>query len=288
MQDFLHQLASGIVSGSFYGGFALALVMVHRATGHLNFAQGEMATLTAFLAFTALQLGLPFWLAALIASVVAFFLGAITEALIMRPFATKAQIRLVIVTIGLFMLLNGSSGFIFGFSTQTVPSPFPDSWASDYLSAHDTGSLIVVGAMVVVLFVVFRFTEFGLAMKAAALNPTSSRLVGINVELMRAIGWGIAGIIGNIVGLLVAPAIFLEPNMLLGVLVYGFAAALVGGIDNPWGAAVGGIIVGVAENLVGAYVVGTELKLSVALSLIILVLLLRPQGIFGHRSVKRV
>jgi branched-chain amino acid transport system permease protein len=195
----------------------------------------------------------------------------------------------VIVTIGLFMLLNGSSGFLFGYSAVPMESPFAQlPIASTYLSAHETGALIVIALLVLGLLAVFRFTRFGLAMRAAAVNPTSARLVGVNVAWVRAAGWGIAGAIGTTIGLLVAPIFFLEPNLMLGVLVYGFAAALVGGIDSSWGAVAGGILVGVIENLAGAYLVGTELKLTVALTIIILVLLVRPAGLFGRHVVRRV
>lgn len=289
MDGLVYQLASGLVAGSLYGGFALALVMVHRATGSLNFAQGEMATFATFVAFLLLSLGIPFWAAAAASLIVSFAAGALTEIALIRPLGRQSQLRLVIVTIGLFMLFNGSVGFTFGYSAVPMASPF-NGWvpSTKYFSAHQIGSLAVVYGMVVGLYLLFRFTEFGLAMRAAAVNPVSARLVGVNVDLVRAVGWGVAAVIGTVIGLLVAPVFFLEPNLMLGILVYGFAAGLVGGIDNPWGAVAGGVLVGVIENLAGAYVVGTDLKLTVALTLIIAILLLRPAGLFGSTVVKRV
>ena len=138
------------------------------------------------------------------------------------------------------------------------------------------------------LYVFLRFTKVGLAMRASAENPVSSRLAGIPVSLMLSLGWGLSALIGAVAGLMVAPVVFLEPNMMGGVLIYAFAAALLGGIDNPWGAVAGGLIVGVVENLAGTYLVGTELKLTLALVLIVAVLLVRPSGLFGRKLVARV
>jgi branched-chain amino acid transport system permease protein len=289
MEGLLHQLASGLVSGAYYGGFALALVMVHRATGHINFAQGEMATFATFVALSAALAGFPLFVAAAIALAASAVIGAAVEIALIKPLGEKAPLRLVIVTIGLFMFLNGSSGFLFGYAAVPMDSPFAGlPIGNKYMSAHEIGSLGVIFALVLILFAIFRFTKFGLAMRAAAVNPTSARLVGVNVDLVRAVGWAAAAMIGTVVGLLVAPVFFIEPNLMLGVLVYGFAAALVGGINNPWGAVVGGILVGILENLAGAYLVGTELKLTVALSIIIAVLLIKPSGLFGKSVVRRV
>lgn len=289
MEGLLYQVAAGLVAGAYYGGFALALVMVHRATGHINFAQGEMATFATFTALSMMLAGFSFVVAALVAIAASVVLGALVEITLIKQLGEKSALRLVIVTIGIFMFLNGSSGFLFGYSAVPMESPFSRlPIGTKYLSAHEVGSLLVIATLVLVLFAVFRFTRFGLAMRAAAVNPTSARLVGINVDLVRAVGWGAAAAIGTTIGLLVAPVFFLEPNLMLGVLVYGFAAALVGGIDNPWGAIAGGVLVGVIENLAGAYLVGTELKLTVALSIIIVVLLVRPAGLFGRTIVRRV
>ena len=139
-----------------------------------------------------------------------------------------------------------------------------------------------------VLFVFFRFTSLGLAMRAAAYNPISSRLVGVRVDLMLALGWGIAAALGAVAGMMVAPIVYLDPNMMSGILLYGFAGALLGGIDSPAGAVAGGLLLGVVENLAGAYVVGTDLKLTLALVIIVGVLIVRPSGLFGKTVVSRV
>jgi branched-chain amino acid transport system permease protein len=156
------------------------------------------------------------------------------------------------------------------------------------MSAHEVGAIFVALVMVALLFSFFRFTPLGLAMRASAQNANSSRLVGISVGRMLMLGWGLAGAIGAVAGMMVAPVVFLDPNMMTGVLLYAFAGALIGGIDNPVGAVLGGFIVGVLENLIGSYVVGTELKLSVALVLIVGVLIVRPSGLLGKKIVTRV
>ena len=156
------------------------------------------------------------------------------------------------------------------------------------MSAHEVGAIFVALVMVALLFSFFRFTPLGLAMRAAAQNANSSRLVGISVGRMLMLGWGLAGAIGAVAGMMVAPVVFLDPNMMTGVLLYAFAGALIGGIDNPVGAVLGGFIVGVLENLMGSYVVGTELKLTVALVLIVGVLIVRPSGLLGKKIVTRV
>jgi branched-chain amino acid transport system permease protein len=289
MEGLFYQLAAGLVAGAYYGGFALALVIVHRATGHINFAQGEMATFAAFIALSLTLAGFSFLLAALTAVAASVVLGALIEFTLIKRLGDKSALRVVIMTIGIFMFLNGSSGFLFGYTAVPIESPFARlPIGTKYLTAHEIGSLLVIMSLVLLLFVIFRYTKFGLAMRAAAVNPTSARLVGINVDLVRAAGWGAAAAIGAVIALLVAPVFFLEPNLMFGVLVYGFAAALVGGIDNPWGAVAGGVLVGIIENLAGAYIVGTELKLTVALSIIIVVLLFRPAGLFGKTIVRRV
>jgi branched-chain amino acid transport system permease protein len=156
------------------------------------------------------------------------------------------------------------------------------------ISGHDLGSIAVMLLVLAVLYSFLRFTPVGLAMRAAAQNPESARLVGIRVSWMLGLGWGLSAAIGAVAGMMVAPVVYLDPNMMGGILLYGFAAALLGGIDNPWGAVIGGFIVGVLENLLGAYVIGTELKLTVALVLIVTILTVKPNGLFGKTVVTRV
>ena len=200
------------------------------------------------------------------------------------------ELSVVVVFIGLLVIFHSLAGWLFGYTIKTFPSPFPaGAWyGSQLMSAHEVGAIFVALVMVALLFSFFRFTPLGLAMRAAAQNANSSRLVGISVGRMLMLGWGLAGAIGAVAGMMVAPVVFLDPNMMTGVLLYAFAGALIGGIDNPVGAVLGGFIVGVLENLMGSYVVGTELKLSVALVLIVGVLIVRPSGLLGKKIVTRV
>jgi branched-chain amino acid transport system permease protein len=290
MDGVLHQVFSGFANGCIYGSVALALVMIYQATHHLNFAQGEMATFSTFIAWALIQRGLPYWAAFALAVSISFVGGLAIQRLILRPFERAPVLTNVNVFIGLLLIFNAFSGWFFDYTVKAFPSPFPQEsfLRTAFFSSHEVGTFLVMMVVLLSLYAFFRFTPVGLAMRAAAQNPDSARLVGIRVSWMLAVGWGLAAAIGAIAGMMVAPIVFLDPNMMAGILLYGFAAALLGGINNPWGAAVGGFIVGVIENLAGAYVVGTELKLSVALVIIIVVLVTRPAGLFGKTVVTRV
>jgi branched-chain amino acid transport system permease protein len=290
MEGFLHQIFSGLANGCIYGSVALALVMIYQSTHHINFAQGEMATFSTFIAWALIQTGWPYW-AAFGATVAVSFIGGLgVQRIILRPVERAPVLTNVIVFIGLLFIFNSLSGWIFDHTIKAFPSPFPQksALATRYFSAHELGSVAVMLAVLLALYAFFRFTPVGLAMRAAAQNPESARLVGIRVSWMLAVGWGLAAAIGAVAGMMVAPVVFLDPSMMSGILLYGFAAALLGGIDNPWGAVIGGFLVGVLENLLGAYVIGTELKLTVALVLIVGTLTLMPDGLFGKRVVTRV
>ncbi|HSV54217.1 MAG TPA: branched-chain amino acid ABC transporter permease [Burkholderiaceae bacterium] len=290
MEAFLHQIFSGLANGCIYGSVALALVMIYQATHHINFAQGEMATFSTFIAWALIQKGWPYWGAFLATVAISFVGGLVIQRLMLRPVEKAPVLTNVIVFIGLLLIFNALAGWIFDHTLKAFPSPFPkDSpLATPFFSAHDLGSVAVMLCVLLALYAFFRFTPIGLAMRAAAQNPDSARLVGIRVSWMLALGWGLAAAIGAVAGMMVAPVVFLDPNMMSGILLYGFAAALLGGIDNPLGAVIGGFVVGVLENLLGAYVIGTELKLSVALVLIVGTLTLRPNGLFGKTVVTRV
>jgi branched-chain amino acid transport system permease protein len=290
MQALLHQILSGVANGGIYASVALALVMIYQSTHLVNFAQGEMAMFSTYIAWALLQAGLPYWVAFVLTLIFAFGAGVMIERIVLRPVARAPVLSVVVVFIGLLVILNSLAGWIFSYTIKNFPSPFPsDAWyGSTYLSSHEVGMVGVTLIMLVLVFAFFRYTPLGLAMRAAAQNPISARLVGIRVSWMLAFGWGLAGAIGAVAGMMAAPSLYLDPNMMSGVLLYGFAAALLGGIDNAWGAAVGGFIVGIAENLAGAYVVGTELKLTVALVIIVAVLVFRPAGLFGRQLTARV
>ncbi|MBS0592779.1 MAG: branched-chain amino acid ABC transporter permease [Proteobacteria bacterium] len=290
MEGFLLQVFAGLANGIIYGSVALALVMIFQATHHINFAQGEMATFSTFVAWWLMQQGWPYWGAFFFTVAVSFAGGLLVQRIILRPIEKAPVLTNVLVFIGLLLIFNALSGWLFDFTVKAFDSPFAkDSFLeTKYFSAHQVGSAGVLVAMLLLLFAFFRFTPIGLAMRAAAQNPDSARLVGIRVSWMLGLGWGLAAAIGAVAGMMVAPVVFLDPNMMGGILLYGFAAALLGGVDNPVGAVIGGFIVGVLENLLGAYVIGTELKLTVALVLIVATLTLKPAGLFGKKVVVRV
>jgi len=287
---FLHQLLSGIANGSIYASVAVALVMIFKATHHVNFAQGELAMFSTYVGWTMAQSGTPYWAAFLITLAFSFVAGVVIERLIIRRVEQSPVLTVVSVFIGLLVIVNSLAGWIFSYTIKVFPSPFPsDAWyAGVYLSAHEIGMIAVTLGVLGLVWLFFRFTSLGLAMRASAQNPLGSRLVGIRVGWMLALAWGLAGTLGAVAGMMAAPIVYLEPNMMSGIMLYSFAAALLGGIDNPWGAPIGGFIVGALENLAGAYVVPTNLKLGVALLVIVGVVTFKPSGLFGKTVVVRV
>ncbi len=290
MDGLLHQLVSGIASGSIYASVALALVMIYQATHHVNFAQGEMAMFSTYIALTLIQAGVPYWAAFCITVPVSFVIGAVIQRVLMEPLAKAPILASVGVFIGLLLTFNSIAGWIFTYTLKPFPTPFGEGKPlfGGFISRHELGSTAVTLVVLLSIWAFFRFTKLGLGMRAAAFNPVSSRLVGVPVDRMLALGWGLAASIGAIAGIMVAPVIFLDPNMMAGVLLYAFAGALLGGITNPLGAVIGGFLVGIIENLGGAYVVGTELKLTTALFIIVVVLTVKPAGLFGKTVVSRV
>jgi branched-chain amino acid transport system permease protein len=292
MERFLQVVVDGIADGSIYGTLALALVLIFRSTGIVNFAQGEMAMFATFVAWGLHDAGRPLWLALLGAFAVAFVGGMAIERLLIRPVEGAGPLPMVIVTLGLFVLVNAAAGWIWGFTNRGFPSIFPSGvvrLGGVELSIESLGVIAVLLAVVGLLGLLFQRTRLGLAMRAAALNPDSSRLVGIRVGRMLMLGWGLAALLGALAGVLVAPRLFLDVNMMGGVLVYAFAGAALGGFDSPLGAVVGSWIIGVTENLAGTYVsaIGADLKVLVPLAVIFVVLLARPSGLFGSPEVTR-
>jgi len=289
MDALLHQVLAGLATGGIYASLALALVMIYQATHLVNFAQGEMAMFTTYIAWSLIDAGVPYWAAFFLTVVFAFVLGVVIERVVIRPVEQAPVLAVVVVFIALLLILNSVTGWIYTYTIKTFPSPFPaQPIFGRYLSSHEFGAILVTLGVLALLYAFFRFTPLGLAMRAAAQNPESSRLVGIRVGWMLALGWGLAAAVGAVAGMMVAPIVYLDPNMMGGILLYAFAAALVGGIDSPVGAVIGGFVVGILENVLGAFVIGNELKLSVALVLIVGVLLFKPSGFFGKVHVTRV
>jgi branched-chain amino acid transport system permease protein len=291
--DFLQQVVAGLASGGIYASLALALVLIYRTTRVVNFAQGEMAMFTTFVAWTFMDHGLSFWPAFVLTLALAFVGGVAIERVVIRPVEGAPVLTVVIVTIGLALLLNGLASALWGSEVKSFKSAF-STRAIDVggvaVSVQDIGVIAVSIAIVLVLWAFFRFTKLGLALRAAAVNPDESRLVGIRVGWMLALGWGLAALLSAVAGMLVAPTVFLEPNMMRAILLYAFAAAVLGGMDSPVGAVVGGLAFGVIQNVVETYVdwIGATLRLPVALALLLVVLLVRPQGLFGRAAVRRV
>ncbi|MDX2203306.1 MAG: branched-chain amino acid ABC transporter permease [Hyphomicrobiaceae bacterium] len=301
MEQLIQQVASGLANGAIYACLALALVMIFVSTDHINFAQGELAMFSAFVCWQLMEWGVTFWLALPLVAAFSFLLGVGIERVVLRPLHSAPVLSIVVVFIGLLAIFHSMAGSIWGHTIKQFASPFPKvSFAgSGYIGPHQIGMIIVTLLLLFALFAFFRYTPIGLAMRAAAQNPVSARLAGIRVDMMLALGWGLAAAVGAVAGALVAPVVFLEPNMMASILLYGFAGALVGGISSPGGAVAGGFIVGVLENLVayfgnllekstGVYIVGNGEKLMVALIIVITVLTLKPSGLFGHVTVKRV
>jgi len=285
----IQQILTGLATGAVYASLALALVMIYQATESVNFAQGEMAMFSTYIAWSLAQAGMPFWLAFLLTVAISFAGGVLIERILIRPVETAPVLSQVIVFIGLLVIFNSTAGWLFTYTVQEFPSPFGDvPLVGGMITSSELGVIGVTLVVLALLYVFFRFTPLGFAMRAAAQNPGSARLVGIRVGWMLAIGWGLAAAVGAVAGIMVAPVLFLDPNMMSGVLLYAFAGALLGGISSPGGAVVGGLIVGVLENLVGTYLIATELKLTVALALIIIILVVKPSGLFGATMVKRV
>ncbi len=301
MDELAQQVASGLANGAIYALVALALVMIFVSTDHINFAQGEMAMFSTYLCWQLIQWGFGFWAALPLAALFSFVIGFAIERTVLRPLHDAPVLSIVVVFIGLLAIFHSLAGAIWSHTIKEFPSPFPRVTfaGSGYIGPHQIGMILVTFALLLALFAFFRLTPLGLAMRAAAQNPVSARLAGVRVDWLLALGWGLAAAIGAIAGAMVAPAVYLEPNMMAGILLYGFAGALVGGISSPGGAVAGGFIVGVLENLVaffgnllerqsGVYIIGNGEKLTVALIIVIAVLTLKPSGIFGRITIKRV
>jgi branched-chain amino acid transport system permease protein len=293
LHDLAQQIVSGLATGSIFASMALALVLIYRAMGIINFAQGEMAMFTTYIAWQLTQTGMPMWAAFVLAILAAFVGGVALERIVVRPVERAPELTIVIVTLGLFIAFNGLAGWFWGYVVKPFPSPFPNTpilIGGVGFSQQDLGVIVVSLFTLGLISLFFQKTKLGLAMRAAALYPEQSRVLGIRVGWMLALGWGLAAVVGAISGIMVAPVVFLDPNMMQSVLVYAFAAAVLGGIESPIGAVVGGLVLGVVLNLLGTYVevIGNELRLAAALAVIVIVLLVRPAGLFGRVTVQRV
>src|ERR1700687_2743779 len=268
MELLLHQVLAGLATGGIYACLALALVMIYQAIDHLNFAQGEMAMFSTFIAWQLIELGVPYWVAFVARLLISCVAGVLIDRVLFRPIHDAPILSHIVVFIALFGILNSLAGFIWDFNVKNFPTPFGSRplLGSGLISSHDAGMIGVTILLLVFLYVFFRHTRIGLAMRAAAANPQSARLArirggrviapgrgmgggGRGGGWMIAPGWGMAAAIGAVAGMLIAPVVFLEPNMMTSVLLYGFAAAVVGGLTSPGGAVIRGFAGGIIENL---------------------------------------
>ena len=287
------QIVFGIATGSIYASLALALVLIYRAMEAINFAQGEMATFSTFIAWSLMaNFHMSFWIAFPLVVVLSFVGGVALERVVIRPVERAPILTTILVTLGLFAIFNGLSGLIWGYTIRTFPSPFPVTpitLGGVGIGFQDLG---LIGVSLVLLFLIYFFfsrTKLGLMMRAASLYPQSSRLVGIRVGWMLALGWGLSAAVGAVSGMMVAPVLSLDPSLMQSVLLFAFTAAVLGGIENPLGAVIGGITVGVLLALVGTYIPHAEdLRLVFGFIVIVLVLLFRPAGLIGRAHVTRV
>jgi len=288
------QTVIGLSSGGLWALLALALVLIYRSTGVVNFAQGEMAMFSTFIAWSLIHHGLSYWQAFFLTLAISFAGGVALERVVIRPVERAPVLTVVIVTLGLLFLVDGAARWFWSSETRTLPNAFstrPITVAGVAFSIQDLGNIAVSLGVVALLFVLFQFTKLGLALRATASNPDESRLVGIRVSWMLALGWGLAAAMGAVSGMLTAPALAsFDQNLMQPVLLYAFAGAVLGGISSPFGAVVGALLLGVFVNLIGTYVdwIGTDLRLPVALAVILGVLLVRPAGLFGRASARRV
>lgn len=298
---FFSQVMAGLATGSIYGLVALGIVLIYRSTDVLNFAQGEMALFVTFFGWSLVVFDVPYWPMFFILLVLAGALGAFIERTVIRPVEGAPVLNAVIVTLGLFVIFRGLTAFIW--AQGELPKGFPTTPLGSQLERMDLGFAsitqhqfwVIVIAVVVMaaLYLLFNHTKLGLAMRATAQNPLASRLMGINVGRMLMLGWALAAIVGAMGGILVAPILSLDLVTMLRVILFAFAAAVLGGLDSPPGAMVGGVIIGVVQNLASTYsfgpvFFGPELSLPIALLVLVLILLVRPTGIFGRKAVRRV
>jgi branched-chain amino acid transport system permease protein len=293
METFIQLVIDGLSQGSIYAALALAIVLVNQATGLINFAQGGMAVLSAYIAYVFVQLGLPTILGILIAVLISFFIGALVERFLIRRFERGDPDTAVVVTIGLLTLVTGISALFWGYNNRQFPSLFPLGTVDLFgavVSIRSIGTTLTIVAIMIVLQLLFLRTKLGLALRAVADNPSSAAFSGLPVGRLLMIGWGLAAGLGAIAGSLVAPSLTLTPGMMDFALVYALAAVILGGLNSPLGAVVAAWAIGILENLAAVYVplIGHDLKIAVPFILIFVILIVRPQGLFGRKVVVRV
>jgi len=287
--QFIQQFATGLSTGSLYAIFALALVLIYRSTRVINFSQGQMAMFTTFIAWSLWNWGLHFWFVFFLTLLIAGIMGALVEMVLMRPVENAPSLNSIILTLGLLTLFGGLALRIWAGEPKTFPRPGVFEGAALNLgpatiSRPNIGVFCTSVLIMFAIYLLFNYTKVGLAMRGAAQNRVASQLVGVRVGRMLALGWALSAMVGAIAGMLLAPTLYLSPSMMMGVLLFGFAAAVLGGLDSPVGAIVGGLVLGVTQNMAGTYI-GSDIDIAVAFLAIILVLIVRPTGLFGKQAI---
>ncbi|MBM6405871.1 branched-chain amino acid ABC transporter permease [Phycicoccus sp. CSK15P-2] len=292
MQQLLSILLTGLTLGAVYAAFALALVMIWRSTRIVNFAQAPMAMVTTYVALVLIDAGASYWVGFVAALLSGFLLGAVIERLVVRHVEGKAEINAVILTLGLFIVLHSLAAIVFGARFRSFPAPFGirgfqvgDSTVP--LTGFGIFTLVAVLVVMGLLVALFRGTDIGLRMRAAAFGPEVARLLGVKVGRMLTLGWALASVVGSLAGILIAGGGLVHPGYMDSVVVYGFVAAVLGGLDSPGGAVVGGLALGLTLSLVSGYV-GSEVVPLSALLVLVVVLLVRPGGLFATVHERRV
>lgn len=292
MQQLLTTVLTGLTLGVIYAAFALALVLIWRATRIVNFAQAPMAMITTYIALVLIDAGYSYWLGFVAALLSGLVLGAVVERFVVRFVSGKSEVNAVILTLGLFIVLHALAAIIFGSRYRSFPAPFGlrgfqvgDTTIA--LTGFGVFTILAVGVVMVGLVLLFRGTDLGLRMRASAFNQEVSRLLGVKVGRMLTLGWALAALVGSLSGLLIAGGGLVHPSYMDGVVVYGFVAAVLGGLDSPVGAVVGGVLLGLSLSLVSGYV-GSELVPLAALVILMVVLLLKPGGLFASVRERRV
>ncbi|PRX97401.1 branched-chain amino acid ABC transporter permease [Allonocardiopsis opalescens] len=283
MEQLAELVLNGVSSGAVYAALALSLMIIYQATRVVNFAQPGLALIAAYTAFSVTRATGSYWLGFVLALVVGGALGVLAERLLIRPVQRRSELSAIIVTLGLLMLLQGVAGMVW--SNEPHSFPYPLDFRGRF-SATDAFAVAAVGVTALGLLLLFRYTPLGLRMRAAAFRPEVARMVGVRVGLMLTVGWGIASVIGALAGMLAVPP-FIFPNVLDGVFVYGITAAVIGGLDNPFGAVLGGFTLGIGLSLVSGYL-GPELVTLAALVIVVVVLSLRPDGLFTRPRARQV
>jgi branched-chain amino acid transport system permease protein len=292
--EFLQFTLSGVSFGMIYAAVALSLVLIWRGTRLLNYAQGGMAMITTYIAIEVIYHTGSYWAGFVVALVAGALLGAVCQLTIIRPTMNKPPLNGVIVTIGLLVLLEGLAGIFFGGQFRSFPTAFSVTGLRVGgtplgVSRYDIFVAVAVLVATLALALAFRYTSAGLRMRAAAFNATIARLSGIRVARVLTVGWALAGLLGALAGVLVSPSTFLYPNSMDTIFVFGFTAAVIGGLDSPVGAVTGGLLLGLALSYAGGYLPsGANLVPVVALGILVVVLMVRPDGLFSATKVRRV